>query len=283
MRKHLVFFLGITSFGCFGAQNPDNSSGNLTGGDREIINGIMIIWNGPTQHQKEVISELLDNMIYVEGGSFMMGSADQEDNEHAKPVHRANVGSFRIDKYELTKKVWDAITGNDYVLNYCAVKNLFDKDCYEVKNDNYPVIVYSADWEDLNNFFDKLNSLTGLNFRLPTEAEWEYAAKGGRYSRGYKFSGSNSLDAVAWHHDNGRKIHAVGEKSPNELGIYDMSGNVLEWTSDLYSESYDTLPEPDEYLNVSRGGYFERSQCKVTERYYGDADGGYVGVRLVLD
>lgn len=283
MRKFLILLLGTSSLGCFGGQSSEVSKVNQTGREKEIINGITVTWNGVTSHQKKIISELLDNMIYVEGGSFMMGAIDPENNENSIPAHRADVGSFRIDKYELTKKIWDAITGSDYVLSYCAVKDFFDAECYEVKNDNYPVIIDSSHWDELMNFFEKLNDMTGLNFRLPTEAEWEFAARGGRFSRGYKYSGSNSLDAVAWHHDNGRKIHAVGEKSPNELGIYDMSGNLCEWTSDLYSESYDTLPYEDECLNTSRGGCFQRSQCKITDRYYGDADGGYVGVRLVLD
>lgn len=281
--KLLISFLSLTVIPIMIIAQSPKSKVNTT--NKEIINGITVCWNGATKVQKEVISELLDNMIYVDGGTFIMGSTDPKDSEKSKPAHRVNVKSFWINKYELTKKVWDAITGDDYILRYNTVKNFGgNTNEHVVKNEKFPVLIFSDNtWNDMIEFIVKLNSLTGLNFRLPTEAEWEYAAKGGKYSRGYKYSGSNSLDAVAWHHDNDGKIHAVGEKFPNELGIYDMSGNVSEWTSDKYTWDYSTLPYEDEVMNVSRGGFFQRCSCDVIDRFYGDNDGGYVGVRLVMD
>lgn len=280
MNKFLsVLTLTLGSFGLFA-----QSSYQLKP-EKQIINGITVNWNGATKAQKKVISELLENMVYVEGGDFIMGTNENNEGSmiQSSPAHREKVNSFWINKNELTKKIWDTITGNDYnLMVFPGYNNLQD---FEGKENNFPILIGSNDeeWNNLINFFKTLNSLTGLNFRLPTEAEWEFAAKGGNYSRGYKYSGSNSLDAVAWHHDNGKKVHAVGEKAPNELGIFDMSGNLAEWTSDKFTYNYNSLPEEDEELNVSRGGYFERSDCKVTSRYYGDTDGGYVGVRLVLD
>ena len=280
MNKFLsVLTLTLGSFGLFA-----QSSYQLKP-EKQIINGITVNWNGATKAQKKVISELLENMVYVEGGDFIMGTNENNEGSmiQSSPAHREKVNSFWINKNELTKKIWDTITGNDYnLMVFPGYNNLQD---FEGKENNFPILIGSNDeeWNNLINFFKTLNSLTGLNFRLTTEAEWEFAAKGGNYSRGYKYSGSNSLDAVAWHHDNGKKVHAVGEKAPNELGIFDMSGNLAEWTSDKFTYNYNSLPEEDEELNVSRGGYFERSDCKVTSRYYGDTDGGYVGVRLVLD
>lgn len=280
MKKILtVLALTLFSFGLFA------QSSRQVKPEKQIINGITVNWNGASKAQKEVISELLDNMVYVEGGMFIMGTDDEDDGSmiQSSPAHREKVNSFWINKYELTKKVWDAVTGNEFeVLRFPGYNDIRD---FDGKENNFPVLVasYNEEWDGLLNFLKTLNRLTGLNFRLPTEAEWEFAAKGGNYSRGYEYSGSNSLDAVAWHHDNGRKVHAVGEKAPNELGIYDMSGNLSEWTSDLFTYNYNSLPEEDEELRVSRGGYFERTDCKVTSRNYGDSDGGYVGVRLVLD
>ena len=157
--------------------------------------------------------------------------------------------------------------------------------------DNYPM--YYISWNDCKEFISKLNALTGKNFRMPTEAEWEYAARGGSKSRGYKYSGSNRLGDVAWYYDNSDlKTHEVGTKSPNELGLYDMNGNVWEWCSDWYgdySSASQTNPKgPDSGTNrVYRGGSLcdDASICRCSG-HRSDSDPGNrfstLGLRLCL-
>ena len=152
-------------------------------------------------------------MIRVKSGSFDMGNVFNE------PIHRVTLtNDYYLGKYEVTQALWKTVMGNN--------PSFF-------KEDNNPVEQVS--WDDCQIFIEKLNALTGFHFRLPTEAEWEYAESGGRKSRGYRYSGSNTLGDVAWHNGNsGSKTHTVGTKQPNELGIYDMTGNVAEWCQDVY-------------------------------------------------
>ena len=165
------------------------------------------------------------DMVRVEAGTFTMGAtAEMKDpNDDEKPTHRVTLtNDYYIGKYEVTQALWKAVMGNKPS---------------RFKGDNLPVDLVS--WKDCQKFLSKLNRITGKTFRLPTEAEWEYAARGGNKSRGYQYSGSNNPSDVAWYKDNykdnsGRKTHAVGTKQPNELGIYDMSGNVEEWCQDWY-------------------------------------------------
>jgi formylglycine-generating enzyme required for sulfatase activity len=197
-------------------------------------------------------------MVFVEGGTFNMGCTSEQgsdcyDNE--KPAHRVTVSDFYICKYEVTQAQWESVMGSN-PSNF--------------KGDNLPVETVS--WDDIQEFIKKLNAQTGKNYRLPTEAEWEYAARGGTKSKGYKYSGSNNLAEVAWFGGNSGS-HPVGTKQPNELGIYDMSGNVWEWCSDwdgTYSASAQQNPigASSGSARVSRGGsWSSRAQgCRVAAR-----------------
>lgn len=220
-------------------------------------------------------------MVYVSGGTFTMGATSEQgsdayDNE--KPAHRVTLSSYHIGKYEVTQAEWRAVMGSNPS---------------KFKGDNLPVEQVS--WNDCQEFIRKLNSITGKNFRLPTEAEWEFAARGGNNSRGYKYSGSNDIGSVAWYDDNsGYETHPVGHKSPNELGLYDMSGNVWEWCQDWlgdYSSSFQTNPTGPTgptpgFYRVYRGGcwFFSARGCRVSERFGNMPDYHFrdLGLRLVL-
>ena len=217
-------------------------------------------------------------MVYVSGGTFTMGAtleqgSDAWDDE--KPAHSVTLSGYYIGKYEVTQKLWKAVMGSN-PSNF--------------KGDNLPVERVS--WNDVQEFLRKLNAMTGKNYRLPTEAEWEFAARGGNSSRGYKYSGGNSIGNVAWFGGNsGSRTHAVGTKSPNELGIYDMSGNVYEWCQDWYgsySSSSQRNPQgPNSGSDrVSRGGGWLNfaSYCRVSFRNYYTPGGrdSYLGFRLAL-
>ena len=225
-----------------------------------------------------IFSDLINDMVYVQGGTFTMGATSEQGSDaysDEKPAHRVTVGDFYIGKYEVTQAQWKAVMGSNPS---------------SFKGDNLPVERVS--WNDVQEFIRKLNALTGKTFRLPTEAEWEYAARGGNKSQGYKYAGSNNIETVAWYYGNsGSKTHPVGGKAPNELGLYDMSGNVFEWCSDWYgSYSSGSLTNPQGpssgSFRVLRGGSWDyRSRfCRVSDRYYYIPDGGsnYYGFRLVL-
>ena len=164
------------------------------------------------------------DMVRVEAGTFTMGAtAEMKDPwDDEKPVHQVTLtNDYYMGKYEVTQALWQAVMG---------------KKTFKFKGDNLPVEQVS--WNDCQEFISKLNRITGKTFRLPTEAEWEYAARGGKKSRGYQYSGSNNLSDVAWYGDynSSHKTHAVGTKQANELGIYDMTGNVSEWCQDWYGK-----------------------------------------------
>lgn len=221
--------------------------------------------------EKSVIDKLVDNMVYVEGGTFMMGNDDKEANRSEKPAHPETVSSFYIGRYEVTQSEWEYVMGSN--------PSHFHTDA-----STNPVETVS--WDDCQIFIQKLNELTGKTFRLPTEAEWEYAARGGNKSVGYKYSGSNNVDDVAWHIDSQtyNRTHPVGEKAPNELGLFDMSGNVSEWTSDKASLDYNS--ERTWAENVYRGGNFwtYRTGCEVYTRAntYRSNKYFYLGLRLAM-
>ena len=195
-------------------------------------------------------------MMPVKGGTFQMGSNDGEIDE--QPVHQVTLSDYYIGQTEVTQELWQAVMGSN-PSEYKGAKNPVNK----------------VSWNDCQEFIRKLNSLTGANFRLPTEAEWEFAARGGNKSRGYKYSGSDNLGSVAWYTDNsGFEVHPVGSKSPNELGLYDMSGNVWEWCADWsgsYSSSSQTNPTGPSSGSgrVLRGGgyYIKAAYCRSARRF----------------
>jgi formylglycine-generating enzyme required for sulfatase activity len=215
-------------------------------------------------------------MVFVKGGKFMMGSNRGGFDE--KPVHAVYLDDYYIGKFEVTQAEWYRILDKDPSKRYFP-------GC-----DSCPV--ERVTWYHVQEFIEKLNLMTGLRYRLPTEAEWEYAAIGGVYSRGYKYSGSNKSDSVAWTDDNSNNtVHPVGKKKPNELGIYDMSGNVYEWCFDWYSPDFYQISESENpygplegTMRVIRGGswFFDRSGIRVTDREKGNPTFryGYIGFRL---
>ena len=216
-------------------------------------------------------------MIKVEGGTFTMGATPEQGNDagrNEKPAHQVTLSSFMIGQTEVTQELWQAVMGGNPS---------------HFKGAKLPVECVS--WNDCQEFIKKLNQLTGKRFRLPTEAEWEYAARGGAKSKGYKYSGSDNLDDV-WYGDNsGGKTHAAGTKRPNELGLYDMSGNVGEWCQDRYgdySSSAQTNPQgpTSGSYRVSRGScwYSHARDCRVASRGMSSAgDRLYgLGFRLAL-
>ena len=178
-------------------------------------------------------------MVRVPGGRFTMGcTREQRDcNDIERPAHQVEVSSFEIGKYEVTQKVWAAVMGaNPSDFQGCA-----------------QCPVEQVSWDDIQAFLRKLNA-EGGRYRLPSEAEWEYAARGGRQSRGYEHAGSNNPNAVAWYEDNsGEKTHRVGQQQANELGLHDMSGNVWEWVQDCWNANYAGAP--------SNGRAWTRGDC----------------------
>lgn len=224
--------------------------------------------------KKDAIDQLQRNMVFVQGGEFYMGCAQNQGScdESEMPAHKVIVGSFYIGKFEITEAQWVAVMGiNDWN--------------YSTGCENCPVSGVS--WNEVNDFLIKLNQLTGKSYRLPTEAEWEYAARGGIRSSGYQYSGSDKLISVGWFKENTgyKKKHTIGLKASNELGLYDMSGNLYEWCSDLWRTNYNSNSYVSDVNRVLRGGstYNLAAECKVTSRTYASPINGYnaMGFRVV--
>lgn len=227
----------------------------------------------------ETVDNLNIMMVLVKGSTFQMGSNYNKDE---KPIHSVTINDFYIGKYEVTQFQWQTIMGRN--------PSKFDN-C-----ENCPV--ENVSWNDIQTFVKKLNQKTGKKYRLPTEAEWEYAARGGIASIGStntnSYSGSNNLEDVGWYKESsGSLTHLVGGKKPNELGLYDMSGNVWEWCFDwhdshYYAKSQTTNPQgpPSGSYRVCRGGSWidSKENCRVTFRnFYGPSFGRRdLGFRLVL-
>ena len=197
------------------------------------------------------------------------------------PVHSVTVSDFNISKTEVTFEQYDA---------YCTLTGRGKPYDEGWGRGDRPVM--NVSWHDVTAFCEWMTRTTGKTYRLPTEAEWEYAARGGSKSKGYKYSGSNDLDAVGWYGGNSsRKTHPVAQKQPNELGLYDMSGNVWEWCADWYGD-YSSSPQTDPQgsnsgkFRVLRGGgwHYSVSNCRVAYRFkhYPDLKYNNLGFRLVL-
>ena len=211
-------------------------------------------------------------MVSVVGGSFKMGSNDYHD----ETPHQVTLSSFYIGQFTVTQREWVSV---------------MEFNPSEMKGDDLPVT--NVSWNDVQEFIQKLNELTGKQYRLPTEAEWEFAARGGNQSKGFEYAGSNNRNEVAWHRGNSKRtIRPVGKKKPNELGIYDMSGNVWEWCQDWYGE-YSSTPQvnpkgPDTgKWRILRGGswLYDPEDCRVAFRTYGSPGYRYydMGFRLAHD
>jgi hypothetical protein len=192
------------------------------------------------------IGKCPESMVMVEGGTFKMGNIAKEDN--ARPLHDVSLTAYCIDRYEVKQTDFEKVMGFNPSLNQCP-------DCP----------VDNVSWEDASEYADKMAC------RLPTEAEWEFAARGGQNSKNYIYSGSNNIDSVGWYSVNSQwKTHPVGQKAPNELGLFDMSGNVSEWCNDWYAADYykhseETDPQgpPQGRFKILRGGSFNQTQDKA--------------------
>jgi formylglycine-generating enzyme required for sulfatase activity len=215
-------------------------------------------------------------MVFVQGGTFWMGCSDEQGSDcynDEKPLYSVTLNNFYIGKYEVTQAQWEAVMEDNPSANM-----------------GHDLPVENVSWEEVQKFIRKLNAMTGKNYRLPTEAEWEYAARGGNQSRGYKYSGSNNVDEVAWYENNSEeKTHQVGTKKANELGIYDMSGNVFECCQDWYDNKYykkkyqmNPSGASSGILRVNRGGSWNNRarSCRAANRsfnppYNRDSDLGF--------
>jgi sulfatase modifying factor 1 len=302
LRLFLLFI--ILQFGailCLNAQEKGNpNSGNKSSGSAE-----------------SVIDKLQKNMVLVEGGTFMMGCLNPDDtdcHDLEKPAHKVRVNSFYINKYNVTVKEFEVFikesgyqtdadktgfsfiyTKGDFTKTYGInwKSNAHGHVCTEAEM-SYPVT--QVTWNDAQEFCRWLSKKTGKKFRLAAEAEFEFAAKGGNKSQGYKYAGSNNINEVAWYNANcgDSSLNPVGRKKPNELGLYDMSGNVWQICNDWYVENYyqnspvgnPKGPATGTHIIV-RGGSWRRGpeRCQTTSRHYDlpDARHSNLGFRIAED
>jgi formylglycine-generating enzyme required for sulfatase activity len=228
---------------------------------------------------EEFYDPFVGQLISVQGGEFTMGCTEERDSfcqPNEQPAHTVTVGSFQLSRYEVTQEQWSAIM---------EVNPSSHADCPTCP-------VEGVSWNEVLAFINTLNEWTGQHYRLPTEAEWEYAARGGSYRQGYPYAGGADLAEFGWYQDNAEgKTHPVGEKRPNALGLYDMTGNVNEWCADWYQEDHYNTPEAQNGQGpaagaerVGRGGswQFDPSGCRVAVRYFGSPTDTYpdLGFRL---
>jgi formylglycine-generating enzyme required for sulfatase activity len=234
--------------------------------------------NASFSHGVLTVNGVRYEMVKVNAGTFTMGATSEQQNpyDNEKPAHQVTLtNNYYTGKTEVTQALWKAVMGDNPS---------------DFKGDNKPVECVS--WDDCQTFISKLNAATGKNFRLPTEAEWEFAARGGNNSKHYKYSGSDNIDDVAWYDGNSSNTtHEVASKQANELGIYDMSGNVWEWCSDWhgdYSSPSQTNPTGANSgsFRVLRGGRWDSDarSCRSSSRsnFNPDFRNPGIGLRLAL-
>ena len=231
-------------------------------GEITVKAGGMVLSQSVVYNSEFLVGDVRFKMIHVYGGTFMMGATHEQGHDaymEEKPAHQVTLNSFSIGEIPVTQELWQAVMGSN-PSSFIESKRPVDQ----------------ISWNDCQGFIRKLNSMTGKNFRLPTEAEWEYAARGGSQSLGYRYAGSDNLNSVAWYDCNSDKvIHEVGQKLPNELGLYDMSGNVWEWCQDRYgcytSSSHKNSTGPTSgTARVIRGGSKTTIAvgCRVSSRNF---------------
>ena len=286
MKKVLIILCCVLALQSCNKDNTKN----------ETINGFDINWTGDLgKKEKDAVRDMIENMVKVETGTFYMGAQkdsveyycyDEEATSLEGPVHEVTVSEFYINKYEVTQLLWEAIMGE----TPNKEKDMQWEDEFG-KGDNYPA--YRISYNEVETFIGKLNEYTGLRFSLPTEAQWEYAARGGKNTYYELYAGGYNVLEVAWIDSNSDKCSEVGKKEANGLGLYDMSGNVWEMCQDWYydyTEEAVTDPVGEEYnqgYKVFRGGSWNTNaqQARVTARYrqgihYRDYNTGF---RLVIE
>ena len=292
---------GGNGTGTGGSGTGTGGSGTGTGGSGTGNN------SGTAYAVTYTVNGVSFKMVPVQGGTFIMGGISvngEAISDRELPRHRVTLSSYNIGETEVTQALWVAVMGSNP--SKCNGHSRPPQPPYDYGT-NLQRPVDNVSWDDCQVFITQLNQLTGKTFRLPTEAEWEYAARGGSQSRGYEYSGSNNIDDVGWYNGNVLDVaclligpfdraapgtQTVATKAPNELGLYDMSGNVTEWCQDWYYpynylglDEFNptgpaTRPDVSDARHVSRGGAHDGDlyNCRVSCRH-GD---GQKGLRLAL-
>ncbi|MBK8568294.1 MAG: SUMF1/EgtB/PvdO family nonheme iron enzyme [Saprospiraceae bacterium] len=257
------------------AKPADKDSDGIPDGEDDCPYEKGIVAKKGCPEEKAFSDPFTGQMVEIEGDAFMMGD-DKSEETNEKTAHAVHVRDFKMSKYEVTQKQWKAVMGinpSKFKCENCPVENV--------------------SWDDIQDFLKKLNQKTELKYRLPTEAEWEFAARGGTKTQKYKYSGNDNLDEVAWFGGNsGDKTHPIGGKKANELGLYDMSGNVWEWCEDIYHDTYKGAPDDgrawlgEGALRVYRGGSSFTFAQGCRPSYRGNLSPrnrhDYLGFRLAL-
>lgn len=285
----LIDYLLGSAVDPFNADNADtNRDGNVSISDVTTLIDYLLSgrwsWDVP-QTETITVNGVSFKMVAVDGGTFIMGATAEQGSDAydlEKPAHQVTLSGYSIGETEVTQALWQAVMGSNP--SYFTSANGYDT--------NLQRPVETVSWNDCQTFIAKLNQLTGKSFRLPTEAEWEFSARGGNLSQGFKYVGSNTIGEVAWYTSNsGSTTHAVATKTPNELGLYDMSGNVFEWCQDWYSDyssnaqTNPTDPASGSYRVFRGGGWSDGAWCcRVSSRYYyyPSYPFNYLGLRLAL-